>query len=137
MNTKIEPGPLFKNANELHEALIEYAEQALEAALRSREPWHTESIAGDPVEILSETKLATVFAEHARERMAQIANAIWIEHELVLEKQIVVDGKPLSPVEVAIYGAVYGASFARVNVPANAAAEAIYAVATHRKVVAR
>lgn len=113
MTTIPKPEPLFKNADELHEALIDYAKQALEQALRSKIDGLRieESIGGDPVFILNETKLAKVFAEEAKERMAQIAGALWMERENdaedALAGRVVIDGIPLTSVEEAIYGAAF------------------------------
>jgi len=152
MNTKTKTGPLYKNVDELHEALVDYAKQALRGAVRAREPWHTESIGGDPVEILSETKLAVIFEQTAKERFAQIAQALWMERVIDSEEsakakadlalaiaafkaqksKIEVDRIPLSSVEEAIYAASYARSCWDGSDASEAIRNAHSSVRTHR-----
>lgn len=96
MSTKNDRNSIFKDAKQLHEALIDYACQALEGAF---------------VNDLLTNEQRALFMSAARERMAQIAGALALELDLAAEDEaaarVTIDGKPLSSVEEAIYGAAF------------------------------
>lgn len=97
--------PLFSSVDELHEALVGYAKEALEATIAE------DKRMGYRVGDLVDDKIRSRFDEHAKERMAQIAQALWMEREGAIQdargESLVVDKKPLSSVEEAIYGAAF------------------------------
>lgn len=103
---KTTTGPLFKSVDELHAALVNYAQQALEHTTHAY-PLHIENEA-------DAASFVRFFDSNARERMAQIAQALWMEREAAEDPRgtIEVDGIPLSSVEEAIYGTKFASSLA-------------------------
>jgi hypothetical protein len=104
MNTKTKTGPLFKNVEEFHLALVDYAKQALAQTI---------AITTAPGYDGSKRTMQEVFADEAMERLAQISGFVWMDHEKNVEEaknggaRIQVDGIPLSSLEEAIYGASF------------------------------
>lgn len=114
MNTKTKTGPLFKNVEEFHLALVDYAKQALAQTI---------AITTAPGFDDSKRTTSEVFADEAMERLAQIAGTFWMEHESAQEdalearrnlslaiesfkartSKVTVDGVPLSSLEESIY----------------------------------
>lgn len=73
--------PLYSTVSELHDDLVKHARDALVTALDGPGVREEESIGGDPAIVINETRLAAAFREAAKERMAQVAGAVWMEAE--------------------------------------------------------
>ncbi len=137
--TTTKPEPLFKNVQELHEALIDYAKQA---SAQTVDKWITKH-GTEPVDpVTAFHAFQRVFEAEARERLAQISQALWMEREGDVQdarsSSIVVDEIPLSSLEEAIYGSMFSTSFARSEgMASKAILDAAYTVKEHRRALAQ
>ena len=94
MNTKAISDPLFKDVNELHESLVQHAKDALVEVEKDCAHWDPDSPIAYKDPRTGQTSAVT-FAEyrerridwHLRDRMAQIAGAIWLDAEIERERR--------------------------------------------------
>jgi hypothetical protein len=93
MNTKAISDPLFKDANELHESLVQHAKDALVEVEKDCAQWGSGPGAyRDPRTGKTSTITRAEYRErrvdwHLRDRMAQIAGAIWLDAEIERERR--------------------------------------------------